>query len=137
MLMNCHKHSVLPPSLRGRGGKRGSHELSAHKHPPPYPSPSRGEGTLWHRLRETDCSVCLSPRGAPNLLGGHERYHSSSCALRQASAALSPSRLLIASNSLPTSVVAAYSGASTSRPALSALRKPAASSPRLTASFAA
>src|SRR4051812_44918044 len=29
------------------------------EHPPPCPSPSRGEGTLWHRLRETDCSVSL------------------------------------------------------------------------------
>src|SRR5215208_3305546 len=42
---------MFPPPLRGRGGEGGDSELSACDYPPPCPSPSRGEGTLWRRLR--------------------------------------------------------------------------------------
>src|SRR5437764_12920064 len=37
----------LPPHLRGRGGEGGGNILSICGHPPPCPSPARGEGTLW------------------------------------------------------------------------------------------
>src|SRR4051794_6886484 len=46
----CQWHGLLPPPLRGRGGERGDSSLSICGHPPPCPSPARGEGTLWRRL---------------------------------------------------------------------------------------
>src|SRR5215470_17599032 len=35
----------LPPPLCGRAGEGGDPELMTRDHPPPYPSPTRGEGT--------------------------------------------------------------------------------------------
>src|SRR5258708_25162050 len=39
---------LLPPPLWGRGGERGGNRLSICGHPSPCPSPTRGEGTMWH-----------------------------------------------------------------------------------------
>src|SRR4051812_43375308 len=43
----CRELGALPPPLRGRVGERGGGNGGVCRHPPPCPSPARGEGTLW------------------------------------------------------------------------------------------
>jgi ABC transporter substrate binding protein (PQQ-dependent alcohol dehydrogenase system) len=55
----CQWHGLLPPPLRGRGGERGGVRFSICGHPPPCPSPARGEGTLWRCLRAS-CAALVA-----------------------------------------------------------------------------
>src|SRR5438445_10185969 len=52
----------------GRGGERGGGKFGACGHPPPCPSPARGEGTVWHQpsQRESE-SACTSVRNRHSL----------------------------------------------------------------------
>src|SRR4051812_36158000 len=55
-----NKLGLLPPPLRGRGGERGGCGFRVCDYPPPCPSPSRGEGTLWRRLRLSLAVCCVA-----------------------------------------------------------------------------
>src|SRR5947209_7087063 len=53
----------------GRGGERGSHKLRIPDHPPPCPSPTRGEGRCGARaLRHLPCVRC-----SPNITADKNR----------------------------------------------------------------
>src|SRR5262249_43444662 len=58
-----HSHSsttgLLPPPLWGRGGERGGSEFGICDDPSPCPSPTRGEGTLWHCSSQRQRCVCV------------------------------------------------------------------------------
>src|SRR5262245_33806554 len=78
----CRGLGVLPPPLWGRVGERGSNRLGVCGYPPPCPSPTRGEGTLWPEpLQHRGCArlvtsmAVLHGRGRQALqaLGGVER----------------------------------------------------------------
>src|SRR3954471_2403538 len=55
-----NKPGLLPPPLRGRGGERGGYGFRVCDYSPPCPSPSRGEGALWRRLRLSLAVCCVA-----------------------------------------------------------------------------
>ena len=59
--------AVLPPPLRGRGGEGGGCECGVCRHPPPCPSPARGEGTPRLEPSQTESARCR--RATPSLFG--------------------------------------------------------------------